>query len=144
PPDGTAYETSGEHEEPESHGLLGRVPGTMLAVPAVLLVGGLLTGVVPGVGTAVARAVDEALPGTAKALPEWSATGVLLGLLSASLAAGLATYAVRRPLRPVEELRDWAGPLRRLHSGHVGDYVAWLLVGMVLLGALTLPGFLTV
>ncbi|WP_267958793.1 hypothetical protein, partial [Streptomyces sp. NRRL S-146] len=33
-------------------------------------------------------------------------------------------------------------PLRRLQSGHVGDYVAWLLVGTSLLGALALPGVL--
>lgn len=32
--------------------------------------------------------------------------------------------------------------LRRLQSGHIGDYVAWLLAGAALLGALTLPGVL--
>jgi multicomponent Na+:H+ antiporter subunit D len=26
--------------------------------------------------------------------------------------------------------------LRALHSGHIGDYVAWLLVGVAVLGAL--------
>jgi len=26
--------------------------------------------------------------------------------------------------------------VRRAHSGHIGDYVAWLLVGLALLGAL--------
>ncbi|MFF0968481.1 monovalent cation/H+ antiporter complex subunit F [Streptomyces sp. NPDC003703] len=36
----------------------------------------------------------------------------------------------------------WALPLRRLQSGHVGDYVAWLLVGSALLGAPALPGVL--
>ncbi|GEM_PF-5315542 len=32
----------------------------------------------------------------------------------------------------------WLGAiqrLRRLHSGHVGDYVAWLTVGMAIIGA---------
>ncbi|MBB6417731.1 hypothetical protein ACIBQ5_25885 [Streptomyces massasporeus] len=33
-------------------------------------------------------------------------------------------------------------PLRRLPSGHVGDYVARLLVGTSLLGASALPGVL--
>lgn len=37
---------------------------------------------------------------------------------------------------------DWALPLRRLQSGHVGDYVAWVLVGAAVLGAPALPGVL--
>jgi multicomponent Na+:H+ antiporter subunit D len=31
---------------------------------------------------------------------------------------------------------------RRSLAGHVGDYVAWVLVGAALLGALALPGVL--
>ncbi|ELS58666.1 hypothetical protein STVIR_0389 [Streptomyces viridochromogenes Tue57] len=33
-------------------------------------------------------------------------------------------------------------PLRRLQSGHVGDYVASVPVGATVLGALALPGLL--
>ncbi|MFI6854103.1 hypothetical protein [Streptomyces sp. NPDC050416] len=62
----------------------------------------------------------------------WTPPGVLLGLASTALALALAAVAVTRP-------RGRALPLRRLHSGHVGDYVAWLLVGTTLLGALALP-----
>ena len=47
-------------------------------------------------------------------------------------------YAAVRLLLPAAP--DWALPLRRLQSGHVGDYVAWVLVGAALLGALALPG----
>ena len=97
PPGHQAYETSGEDEEPESTGTLTRVPVTMLAVPAVLLLGCLLTGSVPAVARAVARSVDGALPGGVTAPAVWSVPGVLLGLLSTGLAAGLAAYAVRRP-----------------------------------------------
>lgn len=67
--------------------------------------------------------------------PWWTASGIALGLLSALLAAGFATAAVRRAPR-----RDTGGlyraavlPLRRLHSGLLGDYVAWLTVGLVAL-----------
>ncbi|MER5525559.1 NADH-quinone oxidoreductase subunit D, partial [Streptomyces sp. NPDC002677] len=70
----------------------------------------------------------------------WTATGVLLGCLSTLLAVGLAALAVTRPGLLVT--RGWALPLRRLQSGHVGDYVAWLLVGAATLGALALPAVL--
>jgi multicomponent Na+:H+ antiporter subunit D len=66
--------------------------------------------------------------------------GALLGLVSTLLAGGLALLAVTRP-KPFA-VPDAALPLRRLRSGHVGDYVAWVLVGTTVLGALTLPGML--
>ncbi|WP_239073978.1 complex I subunit 5 family protein [Streptomyces sp. SID10853] len=132
---GGPYETSGEHEEPETGGRpLSRVPDTMLVVPAVLLAGALAAGLVPGIAGGIGHALDEALPGKAEHAPQWSAAGVLLGLLSTVLAAALATVAVRRPARAGGPARFQ--PLRRLHSGHVGDYVAWLAAGVSLLGAL--------
>jgi multicomponent Na+:H+ antiporter subunit D len=66
--------------------------------------------------------------------------GVLPGLASAAPALALAAVAVARPRLLAAPGR--ALPLRRLRSGHVGDYVAWLLVGTTLLGALALPGVL--
>ncbi|NEB02654.1 hypothetical protein [Streptomyces sp. SID13726] len=56
------------------------------------------------------------------------------------LTGALAFLAVTHP-------EPFAAPdralwLRRLQSGHVGDYVAWILVGTTVLGALTLPGML--
>jgi hypothetical protein len=36
--------------------------------------------------------------------------------------------AVRFMFRPVESLQ-------RLHSGHVGDYVAWMMMGMTVVAA---------
>ncbi|MFC0843209.1 hypothetical protein ACFH04_41665 [Streptomyces noboritoensis] len=53
----------------------------------------------------------------------------------------VAPRAVGGPA-PAEPHR-WAEPLRRLHSGHIGDYVAWLPAGTALLGALALTGVLT-
>ncbi|PZG95933.1 NADH-quinone oxidoreductase subunit D [Streptomyces sp. NTH33] len=132
--------TSGSGEEPETRQRLDKVPHTMRAVPAVLLLAALAVGAVPGFAGVVGHAVDEAGSWGVFSSVEWTATGVLLDLLSTLLAVGLAAVAVTRP-QPLGA-PGWALPLRRLQSGHVGDYVAWLLVGTALLGALALPGVL--
>ncbi|WP_242441146.1 complex I subunit 5 family protein [Streptomyces sp. CB02923] len=146
-------ETSGKGEEPETVGTLSRIPDTMLAVPVALLAGALAVGLVPGLHEAVGRAADAFLDraGYAAAVlhtppaapvptpgPHWSVAGVGLGLLSATLACLLAWWAVRRP-RGVAQHAHWATPVRRLHSGHIGDYVAFLLAGTALVAALLLP-----
>ncbi|WP_330336401.1 complex I subunit 5 family protein [Streptomyces sp. NBC_00557] len=137
---GSELETSGSEEEPETRGRLSRIPDTMRTVPAVLLAAALAVGAVPGFGDLVARAVNEAGSGGAHASAGWTAHGVLLGLASTALAVALAGLAVTRP--DWTAAPDWAAPLRRLQSGHVGDYVAWLLMGAAVLGALALPGVL--
>ncbi|MFG2784736.1 complex I subunit 5 family protein [Streptomyces prunicolor] len=136
PDDESSYETTGKGEEPETRSRLSRVPDTMTAVPAVLLVASLVVGAVPGFATAVGHAVS----GRAAPAPHWSLVGVLLGLTSTLLAVGLAALAVTRP-KPLGE-SSWTAPLRRLQSGHIGDYVAWLLLGTTLLAALAVPGIL--
>lgn len=139
-PEDAEYETSGSGEEPETSGPLRRIPDTMTTVPAVLLAAALAVGVIPGFGALVARSVDEAGSGGVHAPAHWTLPGVLLGVASTVLAAALAGLAVTRPGWVAAP--GWATPLRRLQSGHVGDYVAWLLVGATLLGALALPGIL--
>ncbi len=139
-PEDAEYETSGSDEEPETPGLLRRIPDTMTTVPAVLLAAALAVGVAPGFGALVARSVNEAGSGGAHAFVHWTLPGVLLGVASTVLALALAGLAVSRPSWVAAP--GWAAPLRRLQSGHVGDYVAWLLVGATVLGALTLPGIL--
>lgn len=134
------YETSGSDERPETGSILGRIPDSMTAVPAVLLAAAFAVGVAPGFAALVARSVNEAGSGGAHALVHWTPDGILLGLLSTLLAVALAALAVTRPGWAAAP--DWALPLRRLQSGHVGDYVAWLLVGATVLGALALPGVL--
>ncbi|WP_406474017.1 complex I subunit 5 family protein [Streptomyces platensis] len=145
-----AEETTGKAEEPETRGgRLIRVPGSMLAVPAVLLAGALAVGLVPGLRTGTGQAADAftdqagylaaVLHGrttepASTPPPHWSTAGVLWDLLATALAVGLALLAVRRP--PGAEPARWTTPLRRLHSGHVGDYVAWFLAGITLLGVL--------
>ncbi|MFF4835768.1 complex I subunit 5 family protein [Streptomyces sp. NPDC001315] len=138
-PEETAeYETTGSGERPETRQRLTRVPDSMTTVPAVLLAGALAVGVAPGFADLVAHAVNEAGSGGVVTSVHWTPAGILLGLLSTLLAVGLAAVAVTRPklLGAPHRLL----PLRRLQSGHVGDYVAWVLVGTTLLGALALPG----
>ncbi|MGW2700195.1 complex I subunit 5 family protein [Streptomyces sp. NPDC001340] len=134
------YETSGSDEQPETGRRLSRIPDSMTAVPAVLLAAAFAVGVAPGLAALVADSVNEAGSGGAHASVRWTAHGILLGLASALLAVGFAALAVTRPRWMAAP--DWALPLRRLQSGHIGDYVAWLLVGATVLGALTLPGVL--
>jgi multicomponent Na+:H+ antiporter subunit D len=150
----SAEETTGRQEQPEVEESLRRTPATMLAAVLLLLGGGLLVGVLPWVarpaGAAAVRFADQrgylaqVLHGATSRLGDvpdtgWSAEGVALGLVSAVLAAGLAALAVYarrlpgtvrigarvvgRPVRPA------LISLHRLHSGHVGDYAAWLVVG---------------
>ena len=140
PPDPAQYETTGSGEQPETGHRISRVPDTMTVVPAVLLAAALAVGVAPGFADVVAHSVDEA--GSAGVIDSvgWTPAGILLGLLSTLLAVGLAALAVTRP--KLLAAPDRALPLRRLQSGHVGDYVTWVLVGAVLLGALALPGVL--
>jgi multicomponent Na+:H+ antiporter subunit D len=61
----------------------------------------------------------------------------------AALVAVGAVYAGRLPeavRRRVPRQNRAVIGLERLHSGHVGDYVAWVLVGVTALGALVLLG----
>ncbi|GAB7059150.1 complex I subunit 5 family protein [Streptomyces mexicanus] len=132
--------TSGGSEEPETCQRLTGVPATMRTVPAVLLAAALLAGAVPGFAEAAGHAVEESGSPGVFSSAHWTASGVLLDLLSTLLAAVLAGVAVARP--GLLSAPGWALPLRRLQSGHVGDYVAWLLLGTALLGALALPGVL--
>ncbi|MGW3098359.1 complex I subunit 5 family protein [Streptomyces sp. NPDC001102] len=141
PEEDTEYETSGSGEQPETGSRIGRVPDTMTTVPAVLLAAALAVGVAPGFAGVVAHGVNEAGAGGAVvSAPHWTPAGVVLALASTVLAVGLAALAVARPKLLAGAYR--ASGLRRLQSGHVGDYVAWMLVGTALLGALALPGVL--
>ncbi|MDI2125375.1 complex I subunit 5 family protein [Yinghuangia seranimata] len=147
-------ETSGGGEEPEVRAPRRTLPVVLVAVPALLLAGCLAVGVVPGVAEAfdqaarvfcdrpgyVAAALD---PGTAPPVPPgpapdwWSAGAVLSGLLSTALAVAGAAVAVWAPGRVSARARAAARrchlavrPLRGLHTGLIGDYVAWLTVGL--------------
>lgn len=128
-----------------------RLSSTMLIPAVVLLVGGLGVGLWPGLrefaGHAAAvltdrpgfagQVLDGVAPGpvATEHVEGWTASSVLVGLLGPALAVLVAVAAVRG-LGTAMESR-LAAPLRMirgLHSGHVGDYIAWQIAGAAVLG----------
>jgi multicomponent Na+:H+ antiporter subunit D len=149
-----------EKEKPETKEVRGQIPWTMLAPPAMLVAFAALLGLAPNLGgqatAAAARfhdrsnyaalTLDDRLPTPAPILPSSrSAADVETGLFSAAAAFAVALFelfrnrlpngmdaGIRRMLRPaVFMLEGW-------HSGHVGDYVVWLMLGTTMLAALWL------
>jgi len=137
-----------------------RTPPLMIVVPCLLLALSASVGLVPGaigwVERMAARFCDHSaypawvLHGASVRWPNVSPghvplidvlTGVA-GVLGAFAAAGLGLFG--RPLR--ERLPERiSGPsrqavrtLRMLHSGHIGDYIAWWTAGASLLGGVCL------
>ncbi|GGM58973.1 cation:proton antiporter [Micromonospora sonchi] len=150
-----AHQIGAEPKEPETEHPLRRTPLTMLVAIGALLAGSIVVGVVPALAQAVGRGAvffsdqagyfNQALfavpaaPAPASAA-WWSWSGILLGAASTVLAmiiAGISLH-VRPPERGHFRSRMIAGVelVRRLHSGHIGDYVAWLLFGAAVLAAL--------
>jgi multicomponent Na+:H+ antiporter subunit D len=155
---GDEYHVRGGEVDPELQYRHDRVPLTMTVPTVALLVAGLALGLVPGLADGAldgaARFTDRSAYAAtvlhgATALPSGEpfsglkALDWLYAALSLAGAVGLATLTLTRG-----RLRDVLGPgplgrgvraalleLRALHSGHVGDYVTWLVVGAVLLGA---------
>jgi multicomponent Na+:H+ antiporter subunit D len=153
-PPNTRNDTRGSDENPETTRGVGRIPVVMLAPVVALLATGLTLGLVPGLATLAHDAARQLLDPTGYAAAaldgigavppptpaeSWTASGLLLGLLSVLLALVVAVvglYANRLP----ELFRSGTDvltlPLRAVrtaHSGHLGDYVVWLLLGVTLL-----------
>ncbi len=150
-------ETTGQDEQRETQ-RLERTPATMTGAVVVLLGVGLLSGCWPGLNAAVSRAailfvgrsgyVGQALHGAARepvvasSSVGWTAIGVGLGFLSLVLAVCLALLTLKVLRLPAlaartgGPIREVMAPLHALHSGHIGDYITWLLVGVVGLAAL--------
>jgi multicomponent Na+:H+ antiporter subunit D len=120
-------------EDPAEHG---RPALATMATALVLVASGLAWGLIPGLVDAVTAAaahfVDRAgyaaavlrgaaTRGPAPAGEAPTATAWVYGVASAALAVGIAC------LRTVP-----VGPLHALHSGRIGDYVAWLAAGAAL------------
>ncbi|HVW81116.1 MAG TPA: complex I subunit 5 family protein [Mycobacteriales bacterium] len=151
-------QTTGDEEQPETAERITRLPASLVGPIVVLLAGCAALGLVPSAAHAIGSGVERLLdhggyeaqvlrhvapqPAPPPEDIDWSTTGVLLGLLSAALAvvtaiAGWYAEPIQRRagafLKPFQ--RCLAG-LRALHSGHVGDYVAWLMVGVVVLTAI--------
>jgi multicomponent Na+:H+ antiporter subunit D len=143
-------------EQPETLQPHDRTPLPMLMAPLLLLAGGLVVGlpgaVRHGIEAGAARMADRlayvhaALPGLGAPhrLAEPHAPIVLhdyvLAAASVLLALAVATLGLAgRPRWPAARLVEERSThailaLRRLHSGRVDDYVAWLVAGLALLG----------
>jgi multicomponent Na+:H+ antiporter subunit D len=142
--------------EPPEHEREGReVPLLLMRATTVgLLVAGLALSAVPGLErraeVAAERFQDRPLyvrtvlfghelppvPRPPVALVEPPAESALYGLGAVALAVGIATVALRRRRRRPRALPRPVGLLRAVHSGHIGDYVAWLTAGTATMGVL--------
>lgn len=142
-------EDEGEEQETTGGAATRPTPLVMLLPVVALLVGALAVGLVPDVAQAakataalVVRPAEyraAVMEGAAVSLPgaeparlsvrgaAAGAAGALLALVFAGLALGRRRLRVPDRLRePVESAVD---AVRRLQSGHVGDYVAWMVFG---------------
>ncbi len=147
-------------EEDEERIQRDATPPLMLIVPGALLlaaiVAGLIPGLVPAIERAAARFTDHAayatwvLRGKSAHYPTLAPTHVAAfdylyagaSTLGAVAIAALTLFGA--PLRR-RLPRGFEGPpraaltaLRRLHSGHIGDYVAWWTAAAAMLGAASL------
>jgi multicomponent Na+:H+ antiporter subunit D len=148
-----------EEEDEEKAASPDRTPPLMLGVPAVLLVGavviGLIPGAVPGMEIAAGHFTDHlsyinwVLHHTVHLASV--ATSHVEGydyLYGAGATVGAVTLAALAlfgaPLRRVVPDALIGPPLaavialRRLHSGHIGDYIAWWAAGAATLGGASL------
>jgi multicomponent Na+:H+ antiporter subunit D len=146
--------TRGE-EEPDT--VLRRIPPSMYVPVVVLLLGCLAAGVLPHVVEAVdaagrrfvettgniAAVLGRAVPSQATGPSSgWSATGIALAVVGVLAAACVAVVALHQqhndsPVRRVTAAvaRPAIAALRGAHSGHVGDYVAWMFAALTVLAA---------
>ncbi len=85
------------------------------------------------------QAVPLTQPSWRQAFPAAALHGVI-ALLLAIFLAGSSVFRskLRRPLRVGAALEGGIKPLRAMQSGHPGDYVLWLTVGLAVFGTATM------
>ncbi|TDC16787.1 NADH-quinone oxidoreductase subunit D [Actinomadura bangladeshensis] len=154
----------GGHEDPETPGGLRSVPWTMVLPGAVLLAAGAVAGLMPGGWVAAAAHVfadrdayaglvldgvvahPHAPPDAPWTLPGFAGFAGTLPLAALIAASGIrhpAVLCVRAAVRTGggRIVGRAAGAvtarLHALHSGHIGDYAAWLTAGVAVLALLT-------
>lgn len=134
-----------QQEKPETQAGHDQTPATMFAPAAVLVTGGLLLGLVPSLQPAMIRAARQFEDSRAYAahvlksapMPVFpsgrQAPVEMLPILLSELAALGIAGAHLASARARKITATLAAPLKllhRLHSGHVGDYVVFLTLGM--------------
>jgi multicomponent Na+:H+ antiporter subunit D len=137
-----------------------RTPPLMLAVPAVLLAGsivlGLIPGLVPGIERMATHFTDHAAyarwvlrdvpghfaPASTSHVETFDYLYAAGGTLGALAIAALTLFGYpllgRMPAALLAPPRRALTRLRRLHSGHIGDYIAWWTAGAAALGGTSL------
>ncbi len=135
-------------------------PPLMLIVPGALLLGAVVAGLIPGLVPAIERAAAQftdhaayaswVLRGQSPLYPALTPTHVetfdyayaAVSTFGALALAALTLFGAplrRRLPRGFEEApRAALTALRRLHSGHIGDYIAWWTAAAALLGGASL------
>jgi multicomponent Na+:H+ antiporter subunit D len=146
-------------ESDEESAARDRTPPLMVAVPAVLLaaaiVVGLTPGAVPGIEIAAAHFTDHfayadwvlgsgvrfAAVKTSHIVgfDYWYGGSAAVGAIAvATLALFGGSLRTRLPRWFETPVREGMSALRNLHSGHIGDYIAWWTTGAAILGGLSL------
>jgi multicomponent Na+:H+ antiporter subunit D len=144
-----------EETAPEEEGGPDKTPAVMFVPAALLILAALALGVIPGTSEAFRTAAERFIDGPAYAraalagvsptglatAPSYSAPAhsylyAALGLVGALGCAAAALFVPRErwPRAPASLLGSAGHAVRGLHSGHVGDYVAWLVLGVAVLG----------
>lgn len=149
-----------EERVDEERGPRDYTPALMIAVPTVLLLGAAVIGLIPEALAAAERAASRftehgayarwVLKGSNVSWPSVKPTqiatvDVIYSLLAVGGPPGAAALGLfGRPLREgapailTRPARDVVRVLRGLHSGHVGDYVAWWSAGASFLAGICL------
>lgn len=163
PPEGIEEEgMSGDQERIEVSIGRERVPLSMSAPVVALLAGGLGLGILPGLGAAADGAAGQfidrtgyigAVLGGGPVGPSagvgggdgWEAPATVWGFVTVAIAVALAAAALYRHRLPaVARALGTADPalrlLRRVHSGRVGDYIVWMVLGVAASGLAVLVG----
>ena len=154
---GEEAETGGAkkiEEGPETRGPRHDIPPAMYGPAAVLALLALAVGLIPGVRQAAqsgatrfadyagyqARVLDNAVvPLNPPPVEHVFPVSGMARSIGATVAAFLLAWFALSPYWPRK--KSWASPvkrvvfnLRRIHSGHVGDYVAFLTLGLAVFG----------
>ncbi len=161
----TSSQEEGDESESESGGPSQRTPVVMFVPPLLLVCAGVVVGIFPQLGqvfehaaaqfqdqpayitTVLGSSAAHAIRGALEsaAITPWmvfsglgSAAGALLYALLALFPDWISAWLQPLGARLAAPLIGW---LRAIQSGHVGDYITWLVLGIAILGiacALTL------
>jgi multicomponent Na+:H+ antiporter subunit D len=154
-----ALQGPAREESDEERAARDRTPPLMVAVPGILLTAaifmGLVPGAVPGIETAAAHVTDHSayaawVLGSGVRFPT-VATGHIVGfdywyngsaavavIVVAALGLFGGSLRARLPRWIETPVHEGMLALRNLHSGHIGDYIAWWTTGAAILGGLSL------